>query len=332
MSTSTPQQPLDLRRHRLTHRCQPMRYRRVFAGGATWQKHQHVTGRDDGLLPSALLAVTGRGRCFERHAGTPEVNVVAVSWRAGSNHRKRHLSEIFAAALHHQPDDHRHQQPKNRRTILHLHPVGAAAPGGAAVDQLVAQHVEAVQHDGEQGGGVVAHHRVQRTFLRGCEAGFPRVAGVVLAHGAPEGFEDELVVDQYADRAAELAEQGVVQLPVGVERDQVLDEPAHLLTFLLLEAEFAGIGGIEGDPQEDVAGVVVVRLLFSAGQPTDGAVDAHAQCFGLAVADAAVTLLEGCRVQSRGGLRHACFARRWYGRTVSVCVALLIDAAVSYPV
>jgi hypothetical protein len=93
----------------------------------------------------------------------------------------------------------------------------------------------------------------------------------VLALGLPERFEDEPVVDQGADGAGELAVQGVVQAVGVVDGEQAGEEGVGLDALAVFEAELAGVGGVEGDPEEQEAGVGVVDFLLGAGEPADGA-------------------------------------------------------------
>src|SRR5690606_31884991 len=57
----------------------------------------------------------------------------------------------------------------------------------------------------------------------------------------------------------------------------------HRLEFLLIR-----VGGIERDPEEDEAGVIVVAARFGASDPADGAMRAQTHGFGKVTANGAL--------------------------------------------
>ncbi|MFP1646075.1 IS110 family RNA-guided transposase [Pontitalea aquivivens] len=88
----------------------------------------------------------------------------------------------------------------------------------------------------------------------------------------------------------------VVDALLGVERDQSpeeVEEGRALAWGDRLEFAFVGIGGVEGDPEEDEARVVVAVASLGPTDPADRAVDTQTHGFGKAGADGALLFLEG---------------------------------------
>jgi len=52
--------------------------------------------------------------------------------------------------VHHQVDNNRHHPPHDFGALGYLAAVDAAVPGGAAVEELIAEGVEPVEHDAQQ--------------------------------------------------------------------------------------------------------------------------------------------------------------------------------------
>ena len=67
-----------------------------------------------------------------------------------------------------------------------------------------------------------------------------------------------------------------MQLAFSIQGHELIDEGACLRTFGLLEAELAGIRRLEGDPQEDEAGVHILRFPVRTFQPAQRAMDPDA--------------------------------------------------------
>ena len=82
------------------------------------------------------------------------------------------LAPVLVRVIHHQVHEARHQSRHDDRAVAHLPAVQAAAPSGAAVNELVAQHIEAV----EQRLSTVAVSRLTsaRFTSRQCRAKRPR--------------------------------------------------------------------------------------------------------------------------------------------------------------
>ncbi len=58
---------------------------------------------------------------------------------------------------HHQLDDHRHQFTEQVGAILQLFAIDRTVPGRTAMDQLVAQGIEAIKHHTQQLRGIAAY-------------------------------------------------------------------------------------------------------------------------------------------------------------------------------
>ena len=123
--------------------------------------------------------------------------------------------------------------------------------------ELVAQDVQPVENDGQDNTGFTAHDRFHGGLHTQIKLSFPAVAGVVLPQCPPERLEDEFVTDERPDRACKLLEQERTQPVAGVYRQELGEELPELLPGTLFETELAGVGGIEGDPQEYELGILV---------------------------------------------------------------------------
>ena len=133
-------------------------------------------------------------------------------------------------------------------------------PGRAAVHQLVAQRVDARQHDRQHRHGVEPAER----RLRGVVGRSERALEVVLcdrpALRFPELREHVAVVEQHADAAAELGpHQPVEALVPFVELGELVEERAERLLLRLVVAlvDLGRVGGVERDPQVDELAVEV---------------------------------------------------------------------------
>ena len=147
--------------------------------------------------------------------------------------------------------------------------------------QLVAQHIQTIEHDGQHHAGLIGHHRLHGACIGGTELRFPTVGSIVIAQGFPEAIENVLVLDQDPDRSAELAEYRLFQAAISIRLDQHIDEALQIFALHPLEAELFGIGGIQSNPQKDETGIRIVRFLLGTRQPTDGTVQADGRRFGV---------------------------------------------------
>jgi len=138
----------------------------------------------------------------------------------------------------------------------------------------------------------------------------PGSTTIMLAQRTPERLEDMLVFDQRADGAAELAEQCVVELVLAVQPNQLFDELLDSRALGLLETEFAGVSGVEGDPQEDVTGIGIVPFLFGTREPTDRTMYADTQRLRLAFPHSPVLILQCSSIHRFLPLYSAWHAKR----------------------
>lgn len=118
----------------------------------------------------------------------------------------------------------------------------------------------------------------------------------MIAQRRPEWRKHVSVVDQRADRATELVEQGIVQLMIVIKLDQLTNELLDSFALAILEAEFAGIDRVESDPQKNLAGIGVFGFVLRACQPTDGAMDSYTVVFRLCVTNFPMLFLQFLRI------------------------------------
>jgi hypothetical protein len=62
------------------------------------------------------------------------------------HYRVEGFAPVLARIVHHQVDKNRHQECENGGTVADLRPVHTAVSGRAAVDQLITQDVQPVEH------------------------------------------------------------------------------------------------------------------------------------------------------------------------------------------
>lgn len=115
------------------------------------------------------------------------------------NHRITPHLPLHAGALHHQVDHHGDQVGHDVGAAGDLVAVGGALPGGAAVDELVAEGVEAVEEFGQDAVGAHLADGAVGAGLGVAEAVLPGglVDGAFFV--VPEGLEHVLVVQEAAD-------------------------------------------------------------------------------------------------------------------------------------
>lgn len=194
---------------------------------------------------------------------------------------------------HHDLHHHGHDLAHEVGAVLYLGAIGSAVPGGAAMHQLVAQGVDALEDQRQQLGRVALGQQDGGFALAGRQAFLPGGGIDLAALEAPERFKDIRVVQQDADGAAEGVPHQIVEPPVGVQPMQLVQKgtKAVLLGQALLGWNVLRIGSVEGNPQKDKTGVGVVALR-RALQPAEGAVHAQVQPCGQAVARGTVAVFE----------------------------------------
>ena len=189
-------------------------------------------------------------------------------------------------------DDHRHHVSLDVVGVAQLLTVHRAAPGGTAVDQLIAQRVEPWEDDAQHRAGVVVGQRGLRGLASGREPRLPVLAAGQAVLMIPVGLEDEAVVEQHANPTGIAAPDQLVEAVVAVQLAQALQELAKQRTLGHAHlAQVVGVGGVEGDPQEDEAAIVVIALL-RALQPAQGPVDAQGDALGMVIALGTLAFLE----------------------------------------
>lgn len=132
--------------------------------------------------------------------------------------------------------------------------------------QLVAQGVDALEDQRQQFGRVALGQQDGGFALAAGQAFLPGGGIDLAALEAPERFKDIRVVQQDADGAAKGVPHQIVEPPVGVQPMQLVQKGAKavLLGQALLGWNVLRIGGVEGNPQKDEAGVGVVALRGAA--------------------------------------------------------------------
>ena len=113
---------------------------------------------------------------------------------------------------HHDFNHHGHDVRHQRGTVLHLGTVDLAVPRGAAVHQLVAQGVDALEDQRQQFGRVTLCQQDGGFALASGLAGLPRGFVDLAALEAPERFKDVGVVEQHTDGAAKSVSHQIIQL------------------------------------------------------------------------------------------------------------------------
>ena len=74
---------------------------------------------------------------------------------------------VLARVVHHDIDEHGHEEGQDGGAITHLIPVDPAVPGRAAVDDLVAKDVEPVEHEAQDLDGIPRPQGSRESTLRG---------------------------------------------------------------------------------------------------------------------------------------------------------------------
>lgn len=123
-----------------------------------------------------------------------------------------------------------------------------------------------------------------RRFLSAVEALFPLRFGQMTFLVVPEAGEDVRIIQQDADGVRVGLPHQLADTLLAVQVAQLLQEAVEGGLFVEVDAvvDFRGVGGVEGDPQEDEAAVRVV-VLFGTVEPAQGAVYAQAQILRVAV-------------------------------------------------
>ena len=181
--------------------------------------------------------------------------------------------------VHHDADDQRYKIRHQCSAVAYLIAVDLALPGSTAMHELIAEHVEAWQQDGEQ---------CQRSLFCQClvclasgltEQRIPGIRRQRAVLGFPKRWEDVGVLQQQADRPGVFMPQHVLNELAGIETENLGKKAfKHLvLRSCALGAETRCISRIERDPQEDEAGVDVLAALLGLVQPTECPVHAQAE-------------------------------------------------------
>jgi hypothetical protein len=211
-----------------------------------------------------------------------------------SNHRVEGLAPVPGGVVHHDADENRNQGRQYGGTIADLIAIDAAIPGCPAVHQLIAQHIEPVEHDREQRNGVARCKRVIDRALGFAES----LCMIAIARRAvmvaPEGGEYIGIVQEQPDFLRKAGPDTRIDHLAAIERDEGMKIAAKRLSLLALSrVDLACIGRIEGHPQQDELHIQIVSLCFGATQPAQGAMHAQGERFWKAISDVSLAGFQG---------------------------------------
>ena len=147
--------------------------------------------------------------------------------------------------------------------IADLIAVNFAFPGGAAVDELVAEHVEAVKEDAGEGDGIFGGERVLGGAFAAVESPFPFCFAEPAVVEVPEVVADVGVINKEPDFAGVVGPDHVVDEIFVIDPDEAGKEVLKGSFFAKVAPfpDFLGINRIESDPEEDEFGVELVGLI-----------------------------------------------------------------------
>jgi len=91
------------------------------------------------------------------------------------NDRIERLPPILVRIIHHDVNEHRHQESEDGCAVADLCAVDGAIPCCPAMDQLIAQNVEPVKNKAQHAGRVCGLNGLRETAGRGVETIFPVV-------------------------------------------------------------------------------------------------------------------------------------------------------------
>ena len=139
--------------------------------------------------------------------------------------------------------------------IFELAAVGGAGKGCAAVDDLVAQGVEAVEQHDQHAIGILCRQRGVRFLFGAGKSVLPRRLADFAVVKIPKGLEGVAVVQQRADAAGVGLPHQLVQQPFFVQTAHGLQKLPKIAALGRQGAavDFLGIGGVESNPQRDKA-------------------------------------------------------------------------------
>lgn len=212
------------------------------------------------------------------------------------NNRIERLPPIFVRIVHHYVDEYRHQKFKDCRAVADLRAVDGAVPGGPAVDQLVTQNIKPVKNETQHAGRTCGLNGLRETAGGSVESLFPVVIAINPVMELPERVEHIPVLHEVADWTGKALPDGVVNLLVGIKRNQFGKEIIERGTFAggyTLQCTLISVGGVECNPHEQESGVVIITGLLGAANPADRAVDPQAHGFREIRAKGALFFFQG---------------------------------------
>jgi hypothetical protein len=166
------------------------------------------------------------------------------------DHRVTGISPECAWVIEHQHNHQRDQLAEQVRTITQLRPVDVAIPGCTAMNQLVAQGVNAVKHHPQHLRRIAVGQRHLGTALAAKQALFPLHFSDLTVLEVPETLEYVGVIQQRTDTAGELRLHQLFDQVPGVQRAELLQKNLErlLLGQPILLIYIRGIGRVKGNP------------------------------------------------------------------------------------
>ena len=139
--------------------------------------------------------------------------------------------------------------------VFELAAVGGAGKGCAAVDNLVAQGVEAVEQHGEHAIGILCRQRGVRFLFGAGKSVLPRRLADFAVVKIPKGLEGVAVVQQGADAARIGLPNQLIEQPFLVQAAHGLQKLPEIAALRghRMPVDFIGVGGVKGNPQGDKA-------------------------------------------------------------------------------
>ena len=209
---------------------------------------------------------------------------------------------IFVRIVHHDIDEHGHKEGQDGGTVTHLFTVDAAVPGRASMNELIAEHIQPLEHEAEDAHGIPDLQGLHEATLGGLEPLRPVLEASDSVVMLPERVEYELVPEEYPDGPGEILPDGIVDPLPAIKRDRLSKKVGERFPFARYnppELFLVRICGIEGDPQEDEARIVVFRR-FGSPDPTDRPVDPKTHGFRESRTELSLLVLQVC-------VRQGCF-------------------------
>ena len=182
-----------------------------------------------------------------------------------------------------------------------LRAVHTTVPGRPSVNELIAQNIEPVEDEAQDACTIACLEGLREGAGRGLEAILPILEPVNPIVVLPKGIEDIPVFHEHPNRAGKSLPQRLVDALVFIKSDQSPEiiykgcafPWGYRLKFLLV-----GIGGVERNPEENEARIVILAAGLCTTYPTDCAMGAQSHGFGKTFSNGALFCFQGCMVET----------------------------------